>query len=159
MTRISRCLAKTTGAAAMAATLAVTLPLAAQSKPSGDTEASAEAPMTKGERKLAQLLEGRVAGEPVSCIPTNGRTQHVQTVDKVAYVYGRGDTIYVQRTDNPGMINSADSVSVRRINAYRFCRLDRATTFAPVSGITTGFVVFEDFIPYTRVKVARSGTS
>lgn len=132
-------------------------PLAAQNAdgqstraPDVETEASAE-PMTEGEQRLAKLLEGRVAGEPLRCIRTLPN-QRMTTINRTAYVYGSGNTIYVQRTRNPDQINDNDALVTRRFNATELCRLDQMTTVDRVSGIFTGAVFFEDFVPYTRVK-------
>ncbi|HSJ77585.1 MAG TPA: hypothetical protein VK913_02520 [Erythrobacter sp.] len=136
------------GSIAAALALAAALPAAAQS----DVETTAEAaPETKGEKRLAKLLEGRVAGEPQRCIRTLPN-QRMQTIDRTAYVYGSGGTIYVQRTRDPGSINDNDALVARRFNASELCRLDVMTTIDRVNGIFTGAVFFEDFVPYTRVK-------
>jgi hypothetical protein len=125
-------------------------PLAAQDSPDVETQAEA-APPTKGEVRLAKLLEGRVAGEPLRCIRSTPR-QRMQTIDKTAYVYGSGNTIYVQRTNAPESIDDNDALVIRRFNPSELCRVDLATTIDPVTGIFTGAVFFEDFVPYTRVK-------
>ena len=144
-------------AAALAAALAV--PAIAQDTGQGDVETKAEAeaaPMIKGEKRLAKLLEGRVAGEPVRCIRTFPNMP-METIDKTAYVYGRGNTIYVQRTRNPEDIDGSDALVTRRFNASELCRLDVMTTIDRNVGFFTGAVFFEDFIPYTRVKEDDSG--
>ena len=106
--------------------------------------------MTKGEKELAELLEGRVAGEPQTCIRQRAG-DHVTTIDKTAYVYGRGDTIYVQRTSNPERIDDRDVLVSRRFSSTQLCRTDVTNTVDTPSGMFTGTVFFEDFIPYTRV--------
>ncbi len=53
-----------------------------------------------GEEQLAKMLEGRVAGEPVSCIPLH-RTSKSRIIDRTAIVYDSGRTIYVNRPRNP----------------------------------------------------------
>ena len=52
----------------------------------------------KNEAKLAELLKGRVAGEPVTCIPTF-QADELQVIDGLAMVYGKGDTLYVADID------------------------------------------------------------
>ena len=142
---------------AAAAALALALPAAAQDQGEPDVEAETEAaPMTKGEKRLAKLLEGRVAGEPVRCIRTFPNLP-MQTIEKTAYVYGRGDTIYVQRTRNPGDIYESDALVTQRFSASELCRLDQMTTVDRVLGFFTGAVFFEDFVPYTRVKDDKAG--
>ena len=150
--------------AALAAAAAVPLvlgslwatPLAAQN--AGEVEAESEAslaPATKGEKRLAKLLEGRVAGEPVRCIRSLP-TQRMQTIDGTAYVYGSGNTIYVQRTRDPSAISENDALVTNRFNATELCRFDVTTTIDRVLGFFTGAVFFEDFVPYTRVKTEAS---
>lgn len=142
-------------AAALALTLAVPAFAQDQGQPDVETK-TAEAPMTKGEQRLAKLLEGRVAGEPVRCIRTFPNMP-METIEKTAYVYGRGDTIYVQRTRNPDDIDESDALVTQRFNASELCRLDVMSTVDPVLGFFTGAVFFEDFVPYTRVKDDKSG--
>lgn len=120
------------------------------------TPASAE--QTKGKARLAKLLEGRVAGEPVRCI-RDQRNVPMQTIDKTAYVYGRGNTIWVQRTANPDNIDSNDALVTIRFGASELCKLDQMNTVDRVLGFMTGVVFFEDFVPYTRVKDAGSAES
>jgi hypothetical protein len=106
--------------------------------------------MTKGEAKLAELLEGRVAGEPQDCIRDFGRT-HLKTIDETAYVYGRGRTIYVQHTRDPEGIDDSDVLVIQRYGGTQLCRLDLIKTIDRYSGFFTGGVQFDKFIPYTRV--------
>ena len=109
------------------------------------------AEMTKGEKRLAKLLEGRVAGEPQRCI-RSFPNDRMQTIDKTAYVYGSGNTIYVQRTRNPEDIDRSDALVSRRFNSSQICRMDVTHTIDPFIGMFTGAVFFTDFVPYTRVK-------
>lgn len=105
----------------------------------------------KGQARLDRLLEGRVAGEPVNCIRTLP-TAPMTTLHSTAYVFGRGHTIYVQRTRNPGQIDNRDTLVLRRFGGgQQLCRQDVATTVDPLTQIFTGAVMFEDFVPYTRV--------
>ena len=142
---------------AAAVALALALPAAAQDQDAPDAEAKAEAqPMTKGEKRLAKLLEGRVAGEPVRCIRSFPNLP-MQTIEKTAYVYGRGETIYVQRTRNPADIDESDALVTQRFSASELCKLDQMTTVDRVLGFFTGAVFFDDFVPYTRQKGDKAG--
>lgn len=143
------------GASAAALALAGALPAFAQEQ--GDVEARAEGPVTnaKGEARLAKLLEGRVAGQPVSCIRTLLRDR-MQIIDGTAYVYGSGNTIYVQRTREPDRIDDSDTLVTNRFSASQLCRLDTMTTIDRFTGIFTGAVFFDDFVPYTRDKALAS---
>ena len=134
------------GAAGSALALVAAPPLLAENH--GD---HADHAMTEGEQELAELLEGRVAGEPQRCIRTSANDRF-RVIDETAYVYGRGRTIYVQRTRNPGRIDDTDALVSRRFSASQLCRLDTMTTIDAHNGFFTGVVFFEDFIPYTRVE-------
>lgn len=145
LTRSTRLPALAIGAAAAGLALTAAPPaLAEEEKPE-----SAE--MTKGEKKLAKMLKGRVAGEPQRCIRTR-LNDRLRVIDKTAYVYGSGRTIYVQRTRNPDDIDRDDIVVSRRFNASQLCRLDVVTTADRLAGFFTGAVFFEDFVPYTRAE-------
>ena len=121
-----------------------------------DADKEAPAEMTKGEKKLADLLEGRVAGEPMRCI-RNYPTQKLQVIDKTAYVYGHGRTIYVQRTKHPDDIDDDDILVLKTTTGSQLCRLENVTTIDRYSGFFTGAVFFDDFVPYTRVEEEAEG--
>jgi hypothetical protein len=131
--------------------------LAAQAEPAAkDLETVVRQPETKAEKRLAKLLEGRVAGKPTTCIRALP-SQRMQTIEGVAYVYGSGNTIYVQRTRNPEAIDDNDTLVVNRFNGTQLCRLDVATTIDRFNGFFTGAVFFEDFVPYTLEKREAGG--
>lgn len=129
-------------------------PVLAGDEPDKDSPDQQE--MSKGEKELAKLLEGRVAGEPQRCI-SNYPTQNMRTINDTAYVYGRGKTIYVQRTQHPEDIDDDDVLVLKTFTGSQLCRLDQVTTIDRYSGFFTGAVFFEDFIPYTRVDDAGKG--
>lgn len=152
---LAGCLA---GALATAASLSLPAQAAiARGDLEADVTAAApdeEAPTpTKGEQRLAKLLAGRVAGEPVRCIRAF-RNVPMQTIDRTAYVYGSGDTIWVQRTRNPQQIDDRDYLQVIRRDSTQLCREDQTVQVEPFSGMLSGAVFFEDFVPYTRVRPA-----
>ncbi|MCZ8371029.1 MAG: hypothetical protein O9293_13905 [Porphyrobacter sp.] len=148
-------------AAAFAVGASSSLSAQAAATAQGDLEAKApeaqEAPVqTRGEQRLAKLLEGRTGGKPTDCI--NARpSQKMQTIDGVAYVYGSGNTIYVQRTRDPEQISDTNTLVSNRRTVTQLCRLDVTRTVDRFTGQFTGAVFFEDFVPYTRV--SSEGTS
>ncbi|MEL7445015.1 MAG: hypothetical protein AAGK02_04295 [Pseudomonadota bacterium] len=113
-------------------------------------EEAKETKEAKGETELAELLEGRVAGEPVRCI-RQFASDRMRTIDRTAYVYGSGKTIYVQRTRHPDRIDDDDILVIRKFGGSQLCRLDQITTVDRTSGFFNGAVFFDDFVPYTRV--------
>ncbi|MBT8431083.1 MAG: hypothetical protein KJP27_01175 [Altererythrobacter sp.] len=123
-------------------------PTLAQDEEQADEEQTEK---TKGEKELAKLLEGRVAGEPTSCIrtPPNDR---VRVIDDTAIVYGRGKTIYVNRTSRPRDINDHDTMGVRRFSGSQLCKTDIVTTIDRGSQMFSGVIFLSEFVPYTRVE-------
>lgn len=102
-----------------------------------------------GEEKLAEMLEGRVAGEPVNCISTLRSSSNMTVIDNTALVYKSGRTIYVNRTAHPRNLDWNDVLVIQRFSGSELCRLDRVTTVDRSSGFFTGVVFLTDFIPYT----------
>ncbi|MEL6738777.1 MAG: hypothetical protein AAFO28_07605, partial [Pseudomonadota bacterium] len=131
----------------------------AEDAPPLETEVEAEEEMTKGEKELAKLLEGRVAGEPQNCIRAFP-TERTRTIDRTAYVFGSGNTIYVQRTTDPKRINDREALVIRRFGGgSQLCRQDAMRTIDPFTRISGGGVIFVDFVPYTRAKDEEAETS
>lgn len=109
-------------------------------------------PNVTGEERLAKLLNGRVAGPPQSCITTFPNSE-MTTIDHVAYVFGSGNVIYVNRTRDPHSIDSDNVMVIRRFGSgTQLCSNDSITTMDRGSQIYTGNVFLGEFIPYRRVK-------
>ena len=140
--------AATTASAALSGVAALTLMSAAPAI--ADDASVDDQELSKGEARLAKMLEGRVAGEPVNCINSLGH-QRITTIDDTAYVHGRGNTIYVQRTTRPQDIDRDNVLVIQRFGGTQLCRQDVANTVERYTGIFTGAVRFEEFVPYTRV--------
>ncbi|MEO0699633.1 MAG: hypothetical protein AAFY81_07930, partial [Pseudomonadota bacterium] len=110
----------------------------AEEAPPLETEIEAEEEMTKGEKELAKLLEGRVAGEPQRCIRSLP-TERSRTINKTAYVFGSGNTIYVQRTTMPNRINDRETLVIRSFGGgSQLCRQEVIRTIDPVTRISGG---------------------
>jgi len=105
-----------------------------------------------GEEKLASMLEGREAGEPVSCLP-HAASSNMKIVDKTAIVYGRGNTVWVNRPMNADNLDD-DDILVRSSHTARLCNLDSVRLIDRSSWFFTGFVGLNKFVPYRRVAVA-----
>ena len=112
----------------------------------------ASAERKSGEEKLAELIDGRVAGEPQSCINTfNSRPLTV--IDDTAIVYRSGDTVYVNRTRAPQTLDNDDVLVIRKFGSgSRLCRLDQISTRDRFNGFYTGNIFLTDFVPYRRVE-------
>ncbi|GAA4642740.1 hypothetical protein GCM10023115_07290 [Pontixanthobacter gangjinensis] len=134
---------KLTIIAAAAAMLAAPA-LGAQEQNSGEV-----AGQTRGEIKLAEMLEGRIAGEPQSCIRMMPSTD-LTVIDGTALVYKSGRTLYVNVTDNPASIDEDDTMVRRTSFASRLCNTDIITKIDRFHGGYTGNVNLGLFIPYRK---------
>lgn len=101
-----------------------------------------------GQQRLDKMLEGRVAGEPRSCI---SRVQQgdMTMIDGTALVYGRGKTIWVNVPANPKSLDDNDILVTRQFGS-ELCRMDLVHTIDRSGGFYTGNVFLNDFVPYTR---------
>jgi len=106
-----------------------------------------------GEEKLAKILDGRVAGEPVDCINTQS-TRGARIIDKTAIVYDQGRTIYVNRPVHASNLDDGD-VMVTRLHTNRLCSIDVVRLHDSSLHLPTGFVGLEKFVPYRRVAKAQ----
>jgi hypothetical protein len=117
----------------------------------GGTALEAKPKLTP-EQRLEKLLEGREAGKPVHCLPM-WQTSEMEIIDHVAIVYGRGETIWVNRPKDPKYLDS-DDILVTRTYGTELCDLDIVHTIDRSSHFTTGFISLGEFVPYKRVKPA-----
>ncbi len=103
---------------------------------------------TKGEAKLAKMIEGRTAGKPTSCIPARVDSR-LQIIDRTAIVYDGGKTIYVARPSDPKSLDTQDILIINRFGS-QLCSQDVIRTVDRMSGFTTGVVFLGDFVPYEK---------
>lgn len=121
--------------------------------PASAEDQSEEAPeMTKGEKRLAKMLEGREAGEGKRCIRTSP-SRGLTIINGTAIVYKQGKTIWVNRTRHPSSLDDDDFLVIRKFGGSdQLCRLDNVTTRDRFSQFFTGVVMLEDFVPYRLVE-------
>lgn len=116
----------------------------------GAAPATAESIAERGEARLAEMLEGRVAGEPQACITTMRSGNRLRVVENVGLVYDAGSTIYVARATNPESLSWTDVPVIDRFSPSRLCRTDMMTTIDRSTGFFSGVLFIEEFVPYTR---------
>ena len=102
----------------------------------------------ENEAKLARMLEGRTAGEPVSCISAL-HSNRMEVIEHVGIVYDAGNTIYVARPNNPDSLGRNDIVVIQRYGG-QLCANDVIRTVDRYQGFTTGAVFLDNFVPYTK---------
>jgi hypothetical protein len=112
--------------------------------------AAAAQPVT-GEAELAKLIEGRIAGTPVNCLPYR-RLGNARIINGVGIVYRVGRTLYVNRPrSSPADLDPNDILVVNGFGS-QLCSLDRIDLVDRNVGFWTGFVSLGEFVPYTRPK-------
>ncbi|MDT0575398.1 hypothetical protein RM533_04280 [Croceicoccus sp. F390] len=109
---------------------------------------SDQTPPTKAELALAKRLEGRVAGDPVSCI-TAYPTTRAQVYDRVAIVWEHGDVLYVNRPANGAHALNDRDIMVQRRTTSQLCSVDTIEMRDNI-GFFTGTVFLDQFVPYYR---------
>jgi hypothetical protein len=112
--------------------------------------AAAPAIAETGEAKLAEALDGRVAGEPVDCLSLRD-IRSTRIINDTAILYETaGDTIYVNRPESGA--NSLDQwdVMVTDTHSSRLCDVDVVKLYDNGLNIQTGFVLLGDFVPYEK---------
>jgi len=128
---------------------AAVLALAGTAVHSADqTEKKPEKRFQKSEARLAQMIEGRTPGEPVSCIPVL-RPQQFEILEGVALIYDSGDTLYVARPTDPEVLRRDDVVIVDR-HTSQLCDSDVVRTVDRNNGYVTGVVFLTKFTPYKK---------
>jgi hypothetical protein len=114
------------------------------------TGSSALAKAPSGEERLAHMLEGRIAGQPMRCISEFSRGRDVQVIDRVGVVYDAGDTIWVARAHDPDALRDRDILVVDRMSGGQLCRDDIKRTIDRYEGNLKSVVFVSDFVPYRR---------
>lgn len=114
-------------------------------------QADETAGMTRGEEKLAKMLEGRVAGEPQNCIRTIG-SRSLTSIDDTALVYRDGRTVWVNYTRTPDAIDDGDYLVIKKFSATSLCRTDQIQTYDRAGDFFSGVIMLDDFVPYRIVE-------
>ncbi|HMH69053.1 MAG TPA: hypothetical protein VK519_14160 [Pinirhizobacter sp.] len=104
--------------------------------------------------ELAKLLEGRVAGPPVSCINLP-QAQGSRVINHTAIVYDFGTTIYVNYPRGGADSLSSDDILVTKTPGTQLCKMDIVRMVDRSVGFPKGFVSLGPFIPYKRVAAAK----
>ncbi|MBA4764682.1 MAG: hypothetical protein H2048_04290 [Erythrobacter sp.] len=110
-------------------------------------QADETAEMTRGEQKLAKMLEGRVAGEPQNCIRTIG-SRSLTSIDDTALVYRDGNTVWVNYTRTPDAIDDDDYLVIKKFSVTSLCRTDQIQTYSRAGDFFSGVIFLDDFVPY-----------
>lgn len=103
-----------------------------------------------GEAALAHALAGKVAGPPLSCLPSH-RSDNMEVIDRDTIIYRDGRTTYVQNTDGycyPNGPRGGFTLVTTRVGTDELCRGDIGKVINSSSGTFAGSCTFNEFIPY-----------
>ena len=121
--------------------LALALAMSAPAADAATTQAA--------EARLEKALRGRVAGQPVSCLPLR-QASSTEIIDGTAILYRVGNTIYVNRPRGGAASLRNDDVLVVRSFGSQLCRPEVVNLIDRASRGLRGFVSLGDFVPYTK---------
>lgn len=110
--------------------------------------ASCTQPPTPQRAGAADILAGRLAGPPQTCISTNS-AENIHALDPQTLAYGYGRTIYVNHLLGPcPAIDVPNTIIVEAATGNQYCRGDR------VRGREVGAIIagpscnLQDWVPY-----------
>lgn len=113
--------------------------------------AGAQGPSERDAARTAELMAGRTAGEPVSCVNMRdlGSSRSIGDGDILFEGPGRR-IVYVNRPVGGCPDLGPGRTLVTRTTSTRLCRGDIAQVVDPVTGTTYGGCGLGDFVPYRR---------
>lgn len=106
----------------------------------------------KEQAHLETLVAGKVAGPPLSCLPTY-RSNDMVVVDDNTIAFRRGPSqVYINHMEGGGCLNieHGHNTLVTRTIGSSLCRGDIAQVVDLQAGVPVGSCVFGDFVPFTR---------
>lgn len=101
----------------------------------------------KQKATLDRALEGKVAGEPQSCISLTQRAD-LQVISDDLLLYKAGRTVYVNRVMGSCNGLSFGRTLVTNVWGSQICRGDIARVADFSAGMLTGSCALGDFVPY-----------
>ena len=111
--------------------------------------------LAQGEAKLQKIIQGRVAGAPVDCMPSyNARHAETKVIDNQTVAFRVvGGPVYVnhlQAGSCSGLDSNFYQFVTKSYGANGLCRGDQAQVVDRRNGVNVGSCVIGQFTPYTR---------
>lgn len=106
----------------------------------------------RAEAKLQQALMGKVAGKPVSCLPTYSRAEMIRIDDDTILFREGANKIYRNEINGSctGLGTSNYALVTSTFGGGSICRGDIARVVDLSSGIPVGSCVIGEFVPYSK---------
>jgi hypothetical protein len=113
-------------------------------------------PAPAPEAELAKAIDGRVAGEPVSCINLR-EIGSTRIIEGTAILYTmRNGTVYVNRPTSGASALRRTDILVSDTHSGQLCSIDIVRLQDSTMQTLTGSVGLAKFIPYPRTKRSAS---
>ena len=106
----------------------------------------------KAQQEYDKLLAGKVAGKPVSCLPTFNQNDMV-VIDEQTIAFRQGRArVYVNHMQGGGCNNLGGTYALvtRQFGNAELCRGDIGEVVDLNNHFTVGSCVFGDFVPYAK---------
>jgi hypothetical protein len=117
------------------------------------TTAAEQAPIrtAKSQHQYDQLLAGKVAGAPVSCLPSY-RQNDMVVIDERTVAFREGSArVYVNHMQGGcSNLGGPYALVTKMYGSAQLCRGDIGQVVDLTNHFTVGSCVFGDFIPYVR---------
>ena len=106
----------------------------------------------KAEAHFQKLLAGKVAGQPLSCLPSYRQTDMVVIDDQTIAFRDGSRRVWVTNLRNScsNLGSGHYALVTKQFGGSGVCRGDIAEVADLTSGITVGSCVFGDFTPYMK---------
>ena len=107
---------------------------------------------SRDQSRLAALTAGKVAGAPISCLPSYRSTDMIVVNENVIAFRDGQKRVYINHMQGGCMnLGPGRNALVTQTTGSSLCRGDIAQVLDTTSRINVGSCVFGDFVPYTRV--------
>lgn len=106
----------------------------------------------EGQREFQQLLNGKVAQRPISCLPHyNSGDMRVIDDETIAFRSGSSRVYVAHMVGGCNNLSSGHNALVtHQYGSAELCRGDIARVVDTMNGITVGSCSFGDFVPYVK---------
>lgn len=105
----------------------------------------------KAQKEYDQLLAGKVAGAPVSCLPSYNQNDMVVIDERtVAFRQGSGRVWVNHMQGGCSNLGGSYALVTRTFGSAQLCRGDIGQVVDLTNHFTVGSCVFGDFVPYTK---------
>jgi len=106
-----------------------------------------------GQARLAQMLAGKIAGRPQSCIPSYVAS-NLEVIDPTTFAYRDGSRIYVNQVQ--GACHGAQTPGYTLVmHPFGFggpCQNDVVRVTELSTGMVAGSCILGPFVPYTNAR-------